>query len=201
MGCIVDRKTALSAVFKAIPLNFYSILSVAMVALVGLGIVKDFGPMKKAEERVANGGPVAPPGSEKIDIHGAGLDVKVPENPKMIDFIVPIFSLIFFTLFDVTNFIKTGDFFGSILCIIIAGAVAAIFAFLIGFPVLRLKSDYLAIATLGFAEILRAFFQWNALGPITNGSNLLKSFSRCSTFKVGNLFIDLDKYENHQYEK
>ena len=41
---------------------------------------------------------------------------------------------------------------------------------------LRLKSDYLAIATLGFAEILRAFFQWNALGPITNGSNLLKSY-------------------------
>ena len=29
---------------------------------------------------------------------------------------------------------------------------------------------------MGFAEILRAFFQWNALGPITNGSNLLKSY-------------------------
>ena len=38
------------------------------------------------------------------------------------------------------------------------------------------KSDYLAIATLGFAEIVRAFFQWNALGPLTNGSNLLKSY-------------------------
>ena len=60
--------------------------------------------------------------------------------------------------------------------LILAGIVAAIFAFLIGLPVLRLKSDYLAIATLGFAEILRAFFQWNALGPITNGSNLLKSY-------------------------
>ena len=38
------------------------------------------------------------------------------------------------------------------------------------------KSDYLAIATLGFAEILRAFFQWNALGPITNASNLLRGY-------------------------
>lgn len=56
------------------------------------------------------------------------------------------------------------------------GVLAAIFAFLIGLPVLRLKSDYLAIATLGFAEIIRAVFQWDKLGPITNGSNLLRNF-------------------------
>ena len=60
--------------------------------------------------------------------------------------------------------------------LILAGLVAAAFAFLIGLPVLRLKSDYLAIATLGFAEIVRAVFQWNMLGPITNGSNLLRKF-------------------------
>ena len=60
--------------------------------------------------------------------------------------------------------------------LIMAGLAAAIFGFLIGLPVLRLKSDYLAIATLGFAEIIRAFFQWDALGPVTNGSNLLKKF-------------------------
>ena len=60
--------------------------------------------------------------------------------------------------------------------LILAGLVAAAFAFLIGLPVLRLKSDYLAIATLGFAEIIRAIFQWNVLGPITNGSNLLRKF-------------------------
>jgi len=60
--------------------------------------------------------------------------------------------------------------------LILAGLAAALFAFLIGLPVLRLKSDYLAIATLGFAEIIRAFFQWDALGPITNGSNLLRKF-------------------------
>ena len=62
------------------------------------------------------------------------------------------------------------------LALILAGLVAAFFAFLIGLPVLRLKSDYLAIATLGFAEIIRAIFQWQALGPITNGSNLLRKF-------------------------
>ncbi|MDD6024484.1 MAG: branched-chain amino acid ABC transporter permease [Oscillospiraceae bacterium] len=63
-----------------------------------------------------------------------------------------------------------------IVAVILAGLVAAFFAYLIGLPVLRLKSDYLAIATLGFAEIIRAVFQWNVLGPITNGSNLLRKF-------------------------
>ena len=60
--------------------------------------------------------------------------------------------------------------------LIAAGIVAAIFAWLIGLPVLRLKSDYLAIATLGFAEIIRAFFQWDALGGLTNGSNMLRKY-------------------------
>ena len=63
-----------------------------------------------------------------------------------------------------------------VLAIILAGVFAGIFAYLIGLPVLRLKSDYLAIATLGFAEIIRAIFQWDKLGPITNGSNLLRSY-------------------------
>ena len=60
--------------------------------------------------------------------------------------------------------------------ILLAGLTAAFFAFLIALPVLRLKSDYLAIATLGFAEIMRALFQWDKLGAITNGSNLLRKY-------------------------
>lgn len=65
--------------------------------------------------------------------------------------------------------------------LIASGVVAAIFAYLIGLPVLRLKSDYLAIATLGFAEIIRAVFQWDKLGPLTNGSNLLRSYPTFSS--------------------
>ena len=77
-----------------------------------------------------------------------------------------------------------GTALGVLIALIIAGAVACLFAYLIGLPVLKLKSDYLAIATLGFAEIIRAIFQWSKLGPLTNGSNLLKSFNRASTFKL-----------------
>ena len=67
------------------------------------------------------------------------------------------------------------------LAIVLAGVVAALFAWLVGLPVLRLKSDYLAIATLGFAEIIRAVIQYDKLGPLTNGSNLLKTYPTFST--------------------
>ena len=70
-----------------------------------------------------------------------------------------------------------GAMVGALVAIIIAGIAAAVFAYLIGIPVLRLKSDYLAIATLGFAEIIRAIAQWNGLGVVTNGSNLLRKYT------------------------
>ena len=73
---------------------------------------------------------------------------------------------------------------GCLLAIILAGCVAAFFAYLIGLPVLRLKSDYLAIATLGFAEIIRAIFQWQKLGPVTNGANMIKGFPTFSSFNI-----------------
>ncbi len=71
-----------------------------------------------------------------------------------------------------------------LLAILLAGCVAAFFAWLIGLPVLRLKSDYLAIATLGFAEIIRAVFQWQTLGPVTNGANMIKNFPTFTSFNI-----------------
>lgn len=44
---------------------------------------------------------------------------------------------------------------GFLLAILSGGLVAALTGFLIGFPSLRLKGDYLAIVTLGFGEIIR----------------------------------------------
>ncbi|KAF5074307.1 Branched-chain amino acid transport system / permease component [anaerobic digester metagenome] len=80
-----------------------------------------------------------------------------------------------------------GLLLGVILCLILAGCVAGLFAWLIGLPVLKLKSDYLAIATLGFAEILRAVVQYDKLGPVTNGSNLLYGFTGFTDFHLGSL--------------
>lgn len=59
--------------------------------------------------------------------------------------------------------------------LLLGGLVASIFAALIGIPVLRLKSDYLAIATLGFSEIVRAIIASPQLDRLTNGSYGLKN--------------------------
>lgn len=61
------------------------------------------------------------------------------------------------------------------LALILGGLVAAGLAYLIGAPILRLKSDYLAIATLGFSEIIRVVLSNNELAPFTNGSLGLKN--------------------------
>ncbi len=57
-----------------------------------------------------------------------------------------------------------------------AGLVAALLGFLVGAPVLRLRDDYLAIATLGFAEIIRVVL--TNLQSITNGALGLKGLPR-----------------------
>ena len=95
-------------------------------------------------------------------------------------------SAVKFSLPDLFGGAETipGLVLGVLLAIVLAGCVAAAFAWLIGLPVLRLKSDYLAIATLGFAEIIRAVFQWQKLGPITNGANMLKNFPIFSSFNI-----------------
>lgn len=62
------------------------------------------------------------------------------------------------------------------IAMIVAGLVACLLAFLIGLPVLRLKSDYLAIATLGFAEVIRAIVVSDQMKSFTNGSYPLKSY-------------------------
>jgi branched-chain amino acid transport system permease protein len=56
--------------------------------------------------------------------------------------------------------------------LLMAGVVTAFIGFLIGSPVLKLKDDYLAIATLGFSEIIRVVFV--NIQSVTNGALGLK---------------------------
>ena len=62
------------------------------------------------------------------------------------------------------------------LALIVGGLAAAGIAFLIGAPVLRLNDDYLAIATLGFSEIIRVVI--TNTQTLTNGSLGLKGITR-----------------------
>lgn len=58
------------------------------------------------------------------------------------------------------------------LSLIAGGFMATIFAYLISFPVFRVRGDYLAIVTLGFGEVIRVLA--NALQSVTNGPLGLK---------------------------
>ncbi len=62
----------------------------------------------------------------------------------------------------------------------VAGAMAALFGFLLGFPVLRLRGDYLAIVTLGFGEIIRILL--NNMTWLTNGPNGIGSIPKPTLF-------------------
>ncbi len=84
--------------------------------------------------------------------------------------------------------------FGFVLGLLVGGGLAALVGFLIGLPTLRLRGDYLAIATLGMAEIIRVlllnfefsngaaglsgipqFVNWNWLFVLTAGTVVLIS--------------------------
>ena len=61
-----------------------------------------------------------------------------------------------------------------------SGLVAASFGIILGFPVLRLRGDYLAIVTLGFGEIIRiVLLNW---APVTGGPNGISEIPRPSFF-------------------
>ncbi|MBA1232514.1 high-affinity branched-chain amino acid ABC transporter permease LivM [Pseudomonas viridiflava] len=65
-------------------------------------------------------------------------------------------------------------------CLPLAGLLAALFGFLLGFPVLRLRGDYLAIVTLGFGEIIRIFLR--NMTEITGGPNGISNIEKPTLF-------------------
>jgi branched-chain amino acid transport system permease protein len=66
------------------------------------------------------------------------------------------------------------------LCLPIAGVLAALWGIALGFPVLRLRGDYLAIVTLAFGEIIRlVLLNWS---DVTNGDAGIASIPKATFF-------------------
>ncbi|MEG0268278.1 MAG: branched-chain amino acid ABC transporter permease [Carnobacterium sp.] len=78
-----------------------------------------------------------------------------------------------------------GLFVGILLGAIVAGAVALV----VGIPTLRLKGDYLAIATLGVAEIIRIAIL--NMGSLTNGAAGLSDIPYLTTWQLTFIFVVL----------
>ena len=66
------------------------------------------------------------------------------------------------------------------MCLPIAGLMAAFFGFILGFPVLRLRGDYLAIVTLGFGEIIRILLR--NMTELTGGPNGISNIEKPTLF-------------------
>ena len=69
---------------------------------------------------------------------------------------------------------------GFWVCLPIAGLMAAFFGFILGFPVLRLRGDYLAIVTLGFGEIIRLLLR--NMTDLTGGPNGISNIEKPTLF-------------------
>ncbi|MCL2458036.1 MAG: branched-chain amino acid ABC transporter permease [Desulfobulbus sp.] len=76
----------------------------------------------------------------------------------------------------------------------IGGLMGALFGLLLGFPVLRLRGDYLAIVTLGFGEIIRLVLEnW---GAFSQGPSGIADIPRPGLFGIG---MTLDQSLVYQY--
>ena len=86
-----------------------------------------------------------------------------PMMPALLNIKMPVISLL-------PEVLNEGLWF--VFALLMGGIMAGVFGFLIGAPVLKLTDDYLAIATLGFSEIIRIVII--NLQSITNGALGLK---------------------------
>ncbi|MGE5630711.1 MAG: Na+/H+ antiporter NhaC family protein [Caulobacteraceae bacterium] len=100
IGAFADKNIATAAVIKMVPFNFYGILAVAMVGLIALKIIPEYGPMKDAEKRTMETGKVMNDTAKPL--LGKELsDIQPKEGIKpnlLVNFFAPAFIIISVTL-------------------------------------------------------------------------------------------------------
>lgn len=124
---------------KCVPFMFFPIIILIVGILLAIGVIPEVGVLKRASERVKNGGPIIPDASgldmaDKTDIETAGADDDTPK--RMINFFFPIAALLIgaaisgldilvgiiislvltFILFVVQKIVTPAEYIGDILC-------------------------------------------------------------------------------------
>ncbi len=91
---VAEAGQGLAVYIDAIPYMIYPIVTMVIVLMVALNFIPAIGPMKRAEEKAARG-------ESTVTLKGEALSVETAEggNPKLINFLLPIASLLFFTWF------------------------------------------------------------------------------------------------------
>jgi Na+/H+ antiporter NhaC len=93
---INDAEHALRIFIRSIPYNFYGFLAVGMVFLLAMGLIKDYGPMRRAEKRTMDTGKVMRDGA--VPMMGdelTGLEVsKTGRTNIFLNFLLPVLIII-----------------------------------------------------------------------------------------------------------
>jgi Na+/H+ antiporter NhaC len=93
---VPDREAALSLFIGSTPFNLYSILTVLMVGAMVGGLIPDFGPMRKAEDRTRETGKVLRDGA--VPMMGRELtDIEVTTSPHtsiFLNFVLPVVLIV-----------------------------------------------------------------------------------------------------------
>lgn len=108
LGSVVGRKEAMSLFIKSIPFNFYAILAVAMVGLIALKWIPEFGPMRRAEYRASQKGLPLRPGSQSLmSSELTTLSASKTGRPSLwLNFFIPVMIVIFW---NTATFFTTGQ--------------------------------------------------------------------------------------------
>lgn len=118
-----------------------------------------------------------------VTIAGLGLNIIYGLNGQFSLGHVAFYGLGAYSAAMVTKGLQLDNPLGFIAAILLGGTVAAAVAFLIGLPILRLRSDYLGIATLGFGIIVKvAFDNSDALSPMLGGSRGMTGIPPLTSF-------------------
>jgi Na+/H+ antiporter NhaC len=96
MTGVPDRDAALGLFIRSTPFNLYAILTVLMVGAIVAGLIPDFGPMKKAEDRTRETGKVQRDGA--IPMMGDELtNIEVTDSPHTnisLNFVLPVVLIV-----------------------------------------------------------------------------------------------------------
>ena len=85
--------------------------------------------------------------------------------------------------------LETESYLIFIFVLFLGAAVAGLVAFLVGLPILRLRSDYLGIATLGFGIIVKvALDNFDSIIPLMGGSRGMSGIPKLTNFTITYIF-------------
>ena len=143
--------------FGAFPLRIFNLCGIYIVLALSLNLVNGFTGLFSLGHA----------GFMAVGAYTTALLTMTPAQKEMNFFLMPIVTPL------------ANIHLPFIPALLIAGFLAGLVGFLVGAPALRLRDDYLAIATLGFSEIIRVVL--TNLQPITNGPLGLKGLPRFAT--------------------